>query len=116
MQEVPDKLETAVATPLEWATNNGVAFDHGKPEVALFRRERKQKEAIPKATIKAGNLNVAFGKQATHWLWIWLDSQLALKGVPRRKNEEGLECDDPSPPTYWADGSVAGQLYTGKPW
>jgi len=60
---------------LAWAANNGVAFDHGKIEAALFRR----KKTPSTATSKVGNLDVTFNREATRWLGIWLDSQLTPK-------------------------------------
>jgi len=57
------------------AANNGVAFNHGKPEAAIFRR----KKSPPTATVKVGPNTVPFNKEATRWLEIWLDSQLTLK-------------------------------------
>ena len=47
-EEVPDKLLLAAAVAIEWAGKNGMAFDHGKTEAAIFwRKKRKgtQKEA-----------------------------------------------------------------------
>ena len=68
-------LEKAAAASLTWAANNGIAFDHDKTEAALFRR----KQSPPTASVKVGNKEVPFNKEATRWLGIWLDSQLSLK-------------------------------------
>jgi hypothetical protein len=38
-QEVAAKLSVAAAASLERATNNGVAFDQGKTEMAFFQRK-----------------------------------------------------------------------------
>jgi len=44
-QEVVAKLSQAAAAAMKWAAGNGVAFDHGKTEAALFwRRKRKGTE------------------------------------------------------------------------
>jgi len=39
-KEVARSLERAAEALLTWATNNGIAFDHGKTEAALFRRKQ----------------------------------------------------------------------------
>jgi len=67
--------ETWAALPLEWVANNGVAFDHGKTETALFHKVR----TAPVAAVKVGGRNSPFNKEATRWLGVWLDSQLTLK-------------------------------------
>jgi len=69
------KPSEAAAVSIHWAASNGVAFDHGKTEVAIFHR----KKATPTATVKVGDNTVPFSKEATRWLGIWLDSQLRLK-------------------------------------
>jgi len=71
------KLSEAATAAMEWAGQNGVAFDHGKTEAALFWRKRKMHEA--KAKVKVGDNEVPFNKEATRWLGVWLDSQLTLK-------------------------------------
>jgi len=72
---VAAKLTMAAAASIEWATGNGVAFDHGKTKAALFHRKR----SAPMATVKVGADTIPFNKEATRWLRIWLDSQLTLK-------------------------------------
>jgi len=69
-------LEAATAG-IDWAVLNGVAFDRGKTEAAIFRKGSKQAET--KATVKVGGNEVPFNKEATRWLGVWLDSQLTLK-------------------------------------
>ena len=61
------KLSEAAAS-IDWAANNGVAFDHGKTEAAIFRR----KKTTPTATVKVGANAVPFNKEVTRWLGIWL--------------------------------------------
>jgi len=63
---------------MEWAAGNGVAFDHGKTEAALFWR-KKRKETETEAKVKVGDKEIPFNKEATRWLGVWLDSQLTLK-------------------------------------
>jgi len=69
-EEVAHSLEKAAAAALMWAANNGIAFDQGKTEAALFRR----KQSPPRVTVNVGNKEVPFNKEATRWLGIWLDS------------------------------------------
>jgi len=76
-EEVAAKLSEAAAAAMEWGKNNGVAFDQGKTEAAIFWRKRKGTEA--KAKVIVGEEEVAFNKDATRWLGVWLDSQLTLK-------------------------------------
>jgi hypothetical protein len=54
----------AAEVALKWAARNGVAFDHAKTEAALFRKERKRNKTPPTTTIKVGNLDVPFHKEA----------------------------------------------------
>jgi len=72
---VAEKLSAAAAASIEWAAENGVAFDYGKTEGALFHKKR----SAPTATVAVGTNNVPFNKEATRWLGIWLDAQLSLK-------------------------------------
>jgi len=74
-EAVAAKLSEAAAASIDWAARNGVAFDHGKTEAAVFRGEK----TTPTATAKVGANSVPFNKEATRWLGIWLDSQLTLK-------------------------------------
>jgi hypothetical protein len=72
---VADKLAEAAKAAIGWADNNGIAFDEGKTEAALFQ----QKGQPSPANIQVGNKSVSFNPEATRWLWVWLDSQLTLK-------------------------------------
>jgi len=76
-EEVAAKLSEAAVAAMELGKNNGVAFDQGKTEAAMFWRKRKGTEA--KAKVIVGEKEVAFNKEATRWLGVWLDSQLTLK-------------------------------------
>jgi len=73
-KSVAEMLSAAARASIEWAAGNGVVFDHGKTEAALFHRKRK----TPTATVKVGTNTVPFN-EATRWLGVWLDSQLTLK-------------------------------------
>jgi len=74
---VTAKLSEAATASMVWAAQNGVEFDHGKTEAAIFWKKRKAAEA--KATVKVGGNEAPFNKEATWWLGVWLDSQLTLK-------------------------------------
>jgi len=76
-KEVAAKLSQAAAAVIEWAGKNGVAFDQGKTEAAMFWRKKKGTAAAAK--VKVGDSEVPFNKEATRWLGVWLDSQLTLK-------------------------------------
>jgi len=39
-EAVAAKLSEAAAASIDWAASNGVAFDHGKTEAAIFRRKK----------------------------------------------------------------------------
>jgi len=84
-EAVAAKLSEAAAAPIDWAASNGVAFDHGKMEAAIFRR----KETTPTETVKVGTDTVPFNKEATRWLGVWLDSQLTLKDHHAIRLKEG---------------------------
>jgi hypothetical protein len=72
---VAAKLAEAAAASVDWAKENGVAFDSGKTAAALFW---KKKTALT-ATIRVGTSDIPFNTEATHWLSVWLDTQLMLK-------------------------------------
>jgi len=74
-KEVAAKLSEAATASISWAEQNGVVFDHGKTEVAIFRKEK----TTPTAKVTVGSNVVPFNKAAARWLGIWLDSQLTLK-------------------------------------
>jgi hypothetical protein len=82
---VAEKLAEAAAASLDWAKDNGVAFDQGKTEAVLFRKSR----AAPKATIWVGSNVIPFNTAATRWLGVWLDSQLTLKPHHAIRLKEG---------------------------
>jgi len=63
-------LSKAAAASIAWAAENGVAFDQGKTEAALFRRKKKRSEA----KVRVGDNEVPSNKHATRWLGVWLDS------------------------------------------
>jgi hypothetical protein len=86
-EEVAAKLAEAAAASPDWAEDNGVAFDHGKTEAALFRKTG----AAPTASIQVGTSNIPFNTQATRWLGIWLDCQLTLKGHQAIRLKEGKQ-------------------------
>ena len=75
-QAVATKLAEAATTAISWAASNGVAFDQGKTEAAIFHRRRKALTAM----VTVADAEVPFNREATRWLGIWLDSQLTLKG------------------------------------
>jgi len=77
-EEVAGKLSLAAAAAIEWAGKNGVAFDHGKTEAAIFWR-KKRKGTQTEAQVKVGDKEIPFNRAATRWLGVWLDSQLTLK-------------------------------------
>jgi ribonuclease HI len=83
--EVAAKLAEAAAASLDWARDNGVAFDHGKTEAVLFRKQR----VAPTATIRVGTNDIPFNTEATRWLGVWLDSQLTLKEHHAIRLKEG---------------------------
>jgi hypothetical protein len=61
---VAAKLSEAAAASLDWASGNGVAFDHGKTEAALFCG----KKGDPTATIRVGTNDIPFNPEVTRWL------------------------------------------------
>ena len=79
------KLSEAAAAAIAWAGDNGVAFDHGKTEAAIFQRKRR----APTATVAVGPNEVPFNREATRWLGVWLDSQITLKGHHATRMKEG---------------------------
>jgi len=84
-EEVMAKLAEAAPMSLDWAKDNGVAFDQGKTEGVLFRK----KKGAPTVTIRVGTSNIPFNSEATCWLGVWLDSQLTLKEHHAVRLKEG---------------------------
>ena len=84
---VAAKLSAAAAAAIGWAAENGVAFDSGKTEAALFHKKR----SAPRATVAVGTNSVPFNKEATRWLGIWLDAQLSLKEHHATRMNEGRQ-------------------------
>jgi len=82
---VAAKLSAAATASIEWAVENGVAFDYGKTEAALFHKKRK----VPTATVAVGTNDVLFNKEVTQWLGVWLDAQLTLKEHHSTRMKEG---------------------------
>jgi len=79
------KLSAAAAASIEWAVENGVAFDYGKTEAALFHKKR----TASTATVSVGTNDIPFNKEATRWLGVWLDAQLTLKEHHATRMKEG---------------------------
>jgi len=77
-EEVANKLSLVAAAAIEWAGKNGMAFDHGKTEAAIFWRKNR-KGTRTEAKVRVGDKEVSFNRAATRWLGVWLDSQLTLK-------------------------------------
>ena len=84
--EVAARLTAAASASIEWAGRNGVAFDHGKTEAALFQRKKKK---IAAATVTVGANAIPFNKAAARWLGVWLDSQLTPRDHHATRLSEG---------------------------
>ena len=84
--EAVAKLSQAATVSIDRGSQNGVAFDHGKTEAALFSRRRK---ADSEATVMIDINSIRFNKEAIRWLGIWLDSQLTLKRHHARRMKDG---------------------------
>jgi Reverse transcriptase (RNA-dependent DNA polymerase) len=82
---VAAKLSEAATASIDWAAQNGVAFDHGKTEAAIFWKKRKSSEA----KVRVGDNMVPFNKEATRWLGVCLDSQLKLRNHHAVRMKEG---------------------------
>jgi len=74
-KEVAEALGRAAMAALDWARENGVTFDQAKTE-AMFLSKRRRK---PTETVRVGDDEIPFNKQATRWLGVWIDSKMTLK-------------------------------------
>jgi len=74
-EEVAAKLSEVATAYIGWSEQNGVAFDPGTMETAIFWKE----ETTPTAKVTVGSNVDPFNKAPTRWLGIWLDSQLTPK-------------------------------------
>ena len=72
-EAVAAKLSEAAAASIDWAARNGVAFDHGRAEAAIFRR----KKTTPAAMVKVGTNAVPFNKEVTFFFFFFVYSLLA---------------------------------------
>jgi len=89
-EEVTAKLEACAAAAGESAQANAVSFDEGKAEAVLFWKGRKE---IPAGKIKVGNHQVAYNKEATRWLGVYLDSPLTLKEHHRTRMRKARQAE-----------------------
>ena len=81
VDEACQKLQLAGEVAIEWGTTNGVQFDPGKTEAALFTRQRGRilKDQVQRAQLPIGGKEVKFNQTATRWLGVLLDAGLTLK-------------------------------------
>ena len=103
-EEVAVKLSEAAGVVCEWASRNGVTFDHQKSEAILFSRRRSE----PVATVSARGREIQFNKEATHWLGLWLDSHLTLRSP--KDDEERTKGHDKAMAFDRANGPYIGRL------
>ena len=80
--EVVQRLERYAAASLTWADGNAVRFEMSKTEAVLFSRRKAHQ--LCRAPIRVGDQTVRFTPEATHWLGVWLDSELRLVENRRR--------------------------------
>lgn len=78
VKEIAQTLEKVGSLLVEWGKGNAVTYDTAKTELVLFSRARQRRlnEQLQETKISVGGERVKFNKNATHWLGIWLDSQL----------------------------------------
>jgi len=74
-KEVAEALGKAATAALDWSRENGITFDRAKTE-AMFLSKRRRK---PTETVRVGDNEIPFNKQATRWLGVWIDSKMTLK-------------------------------------
>ena len=81
VDEVCQKLQLAGEVAIEWGAANGVQFDPGKTEAALFTRQRGRilQDQVRRARLPIGGKEVIFNQTATRWLGVLLDAGLTLK-------------------------------------
>jgi ribonuclease HI len=81
VDEACQKLQLAGEVAIEWGATNGVQFDPGKTEAALFTRQRGRilKDQVQRARLPIGGIEVKFNQTATRWLGVLLDAGLTLK-------------------------------------
>jgi hypothetical protein len=81
VDEVCRKLQLAGEVAIEWGAANGVQFNPGKTEAALFTRQRGRilQDQVQRARLPIGGKEVIFNQTATRWLGILLDAGLTLK-------------------------------------
>jgi hypothetical protein len=81
VDEACQKLQLAGEIAIEWGAANGVQFDPGKTEAALFTRQRGKilKDQIQWARLPIRGKDVKFNQTVTQWLGILLDAGLTLK-------------------------------------
>ena len=84
LPDLASKLERCAEGSLRWAENNAVRFETGKAEALFLSRNRRQWKKEGRWSIRVGNQQGFFAKEATRWLGVWLDSALTLTDNRRR--------------------------------
>jgi len=74
-KEVAEALGRAAMTALDWSRKNGVTFDRTKTETMFLSKQRRK----PTETVRVGNDEIPFNKQAARRLGVWIDSKMTLK-------------------------------------
>lgn len=95
VKEIVETLEKDAKSVLQWGMRNAVTYDTSKTEAVLFSKSHCQRlgKQLRETKIKVGSEKIAFNKEATRWLGVWLDSQLKFtshisKRIQKARNAE----------------------------
>ena len=86
--ECTQRLERCTAETTVWAKMNACQFDIERTEAMLFTRRRKNKQPKMNTQVRVGNHEVSYNKEATRWLWVWLDDMLTLNDHTKKTLEK----------------------------
>jgi hypothetical protein len=77
VEEVTEQLNKCTAKTLTWVEQNAVRFEEDKTEAILFSKCQEHQTDID-MKVWVSHHDIAYNRQATHWLGVWLDSKLTL--------------------------------------
>jgi hypothetical protein len=77
VEEATEQLNKCAAKILTWVEQNAVHFEEDKTEAILFSKHKEHQADID-IKVWVGYHEIAYNRQAMHWLGIWLDPKLTL--------------------------------------
>jgi hypothetical protein len=77
VEEATEQLNKCATKILTWAEQNAVHVEEDKTEAILFSKHQEHQADID-IKVWVGHHEIAYNRQAMHWLGVWLDPKLTL--------------------------------------